>query len=169
MISASIAYSSWIRCSTSSASRTTFAAAGIVPGESVAVDGSFILADASPSRRIAGDEQLEAWANPEAATRPVPPNNAAERQGDRETVARVLMCRSPYYSYLLSPPLRLVAGPTDEAQAVGRDAVRLGDVAGQAVAQAVDPFPHQLRLPARASELEHAAPLCLGNQDVAVR
>ena len=47
------------------------AAAGIVPGEDTAVDGSFILADASPSRRIAGDEQLEAWADPEAATRPV--------------------------------------------------------------------------------------------------
>jgi hypothetical protein len=47
------------------------AAAGIVPGESAAVDGSFILADASPSRRIPGDEQPEGWADPAAATRPV--------------------------------------------------------------------------------------------------
>ena len=47
------------------------AAAGIVPGESSAVDGSLILADASPSRRIGGDEQPEGWADPEAATRPV--------------------------------------------------------------------------------------------------
>src|SRR3954453_17539062 len=47
------------------------AAAGIVPGESAAVDGSFILADASPSRRIGGVEQPEGWADPEAATRPV--------------------------------------------------------------------------------------------------
>jgi transposase len=47
------------------------AAAGIVPGESTAVDGSLILADASPSRRIAGDAQPKDWANPEAVTRPV--------------------------------------------------------------------------------------------------
>lgn len=48
------------------------AAAGIVPGESMAMDGSLILADASPSRRMAGEEeQPEAWAERTAVTRPV--------------------------------------------------------------------------------------------------
>lgn len=47
------------------------AAAGIVPGESAAVDGSFILADANPSRRVAGDAPPAEWADPETATRPV--------------------------------------------------------------------------------------------------
>jgi transposase len=47
------------------------AAAGIVPGESAAVDGSFILADASPSRRVVGNEQPERWGDLEVVTRPV--------------------------------------------------------------------------------------------------
>jgi transposase len=47
------------------------AAAGIVPGEGAAVDGSFVLADASPSRRTTGDAPPEGWADPETATRPV--------------------------------------------------------------------------------------------------
>ena len=63
------------------------AAAGIVPGESTAVDGSLILADASPSRRIAGDEQPEGWADPAAVTRPVrstwPPWMLPNRRGGR--------------------------------------------------------------------------------------
>lgn len=47
------------------------AMAGIVPGENTAVDGSLILADASPARRVAGDRQPEGWADLAAPTRPV--------------------------------------------------------------------------------------------------